>query len=149
MELEDILDRSAAHDALKAAMRDLATSPYGHALPAAVVVVARPVPAVKVLRLLTQLLHAEPALRVRRVRVDAMSGCSDFTGILRVDADGETTEFAFSWDCRWRASEEGLLDPWGYPDQILAAQRFGWRCFAHWERRTRAARLVAHDVLAH
>ncbi|HVE78186.1 MAG TPA: hypothetical protein VNA89_04975 [Gemmatimonadaceae bacterium] len=138
MELEQILARSAADDAVKAAVRELAANPCGLATSRAAVAAARPAPAVKVLRVLTQLLHAEPALRVRRVRLDATSGCGDFTGILRVDADDERAEYAFSWDCRWRAAEAGLLDPWGYPDQTRAAQQFGWRCFARWELRARS-----------
>lgn len=137
MELEQILARSAAHEAVKAAVRELAANPYGLAVSRAALAATRPAPAVKVLRVLTQLLDAEPTLRVRRVRLDATSGCGDFTGLLRVDADDHRVEYAFTWDCHWRATEAGLVDPWGYPDQTRAAQQFGWRCFARWELRAR------------
>ena len=39
-------------------------------------------PRVKVERVLTQLLHTQPALPIERIRLKARSGCSDFTGEL-------------------------------------------------------------------
>ena len=97
---------------------------------------SRPAPRVKVVRVLTQLLHAEPGLEVERVTVDAWSGCSDFRGTLTVvDAGGERRTFDFVWDCHWRAVEEGWTDAFGLPDQIRAAREFGWRCFERWQER--------------
>jgi len=133
--LNDLLADSAADEAFKVAVRELNAQPYGLALPSSLIAAARPAPAIKVLRVIAQLLDAEPRLAVRRVRVDALSGCADFTGTLRVETEVDTREYAFSWDCRWRAEAEGLIDPWGYPDQVRAAQLYGWQCFARWELR--------------
>ncbi len=51
------------------------------------VVLRHRAPRVKVLRLLHQLLDAEPELAVERVAIDARSGCSDFTGTITVQAE--------------------------------------------------------------
>ena len=99
------------------------------------IVVVHHVPRIKVMRLLNQLLHAHPEFRIERVRVDARSGCSDFVGYITVEGAGESRRFDFSWDCRWRAEQEGWVDAFGFPDQIRAADEFGWRCFAQWEER--------------
>ncbi|MDQ3697288.1 MAG: hypothetical protein M3373_04590 [Gemmatimonadota bacterium] len=90
-------------------------------------------PPIKVMRLLTQLLREEPELAIEKVRVDARSGCSDFTGVIEVEADGKVRRFGFSWCCRWRAEQEGWTDWLGFPDQIRAAREFGWRCFDIWQ----------------
>jgi hypothetical protein len=131
--LELLLDRSLADDGFKADVREYARH---HTVER--IVVARHAPRVKVLRVLAQLLDAEPGLRVERVRLDAVSGCCDFRGTLVVAADGTETGFDFVWDCRWRAEVEGLVDRWGSPDQSRAAREFGWRCFSTWERHGRA-----------
>lgn len=89
-------------------------------------------PQVKVRRLLTHMLASEPTLAVEHVTLRARSGCSDFTGIVHVEADGVAQTFEFIWDCRWRAEQEGWLDCFGFPDQIRAAQEFDWRCFQRW-----------------
>jgi hypothetical protein len=90
-------------------------------------------PRVKVERVLTQLLHAHPELRVERVALAARSGCSDFTGEL-LAYEGETIHrFAFTWCCAWRARELGWKDCFGFWDQARAAREFGWRCFERWE----------------
>ena len=90
-------------------------------------------PRVKVVRVLTQLAAAEPALAVARVWIDGTSGCADFRGTVVVeDAVGHTHRFAFCWDCRWRAVVERWASPSGAPDQARAASTFGWRCFAEW-----------------
>jgi hypothetical protein len=39
----------------------------------------------------------------------------------------------FAWDCRWRAQQQGWVDAFGFPDQIRAADEFGWNCFQHWQ----------------
>ena len=111
------------------------------------VVVTGYAPRLKVARVLAQLAHAAPALRVARVRVAGVSGCSDFRGTVVVeDASGRAHGFAFAWDCRWRATEEGWLAPSGAPDQTRAASAFGWRCFAEW--RALGAGTPAPDVPA-
>lgn len=89
-------------------------------------------PRVKVLRVLAQLLHHEPTLRVETVRVAGSAGCCDFRGVVTVVADGVLRSWEFVWDCRWRAREAGLVDRSGYPDQSLAAREYGWQCFSHW-----------------
>ena len=96
----------------------------------------RPVPRVKVVRVLSQLLSAESEMPVERVTIDAWSGCSDFRGLLTVESRGDVRTFEFVWDCHWRAVEEGYQDAFGLPDQIRAAREFGWQCFAHWKERT-------------
>ena len=92
-------------------------------------------PPVKVLRVLTQLLHTEPDLAVERVRVSGQSGCSDFVGTAIVEAHGARRVFDFTWCCRWRAIQEGWTDAFGMPDQIRAAHAFEWRCFERWTER--------------
>ncbi len=97
--------------------------------------VESPVPRVKVRRLLTQLLHAEPALEIDRVVVRGASGCSDFVGSVQVNTTTGGHVFDFVWDCRWRAEREGYVDHFGFPDQTRAAAEFDWCCFQRWERR--------------
>jgi len=92
------------------------------------------VPRVKVRRLLTQLLVAEPALEIERVIIRGVSGCSDFVGSVDVETTSGTHVFEFTWCCRWRAENEGYVDFFGFPDQMRAAQEFDWRCFRRWER---------------
>jgi len=89
-------------------------------------------PRVKVERVLIQLLNAEPALQIQRVRVRGVSGCSDFTGEIVVETPQGEQAFAFTWCCRWRAEQEGWRDYFGFPDQIRAAREFGWDCFEQW-----------------
>lgn len=125
-----ILERSRATDAFKQALRRYATRSDVEEI-----VTTRHLPRVKVLRLVTQLLHAHPEFQVERVHVDARSGCSDFEGHLVVEGAGEARVFEFVWDCRWRAEQEGWTDCFGFPDQIRAASEFDWRCFAEWKER--------------
>jgi hypothetical protein len=127
-EIEALLRASQAGDAFK---QDLVAFAVGR--PAERVVLRRPAPRLKVLRLLTHLLDAEPTLCVERVEVEGYSGCSDFRGSVTVHCQDATRVWRFRWDCRWRAEQEGWHDPWGMPDQSRAAREFGWRCFARWE----------------
>ncbi|HYD52290.1 MAG TPA: hypothetical protein VEA99_06675 [Gemmatimonadaceae bacterium] len=108
-------------------------------------------PRVKVERVLTQLLAAEPALPIERVSLSGRSGCSDFIGQVTVVANGLPHVIEFAWDCRWKAEQVGWTDYFGMPDQIRAAREFGWDCFERWEKRpiietelaTRATQLTA------
>ena len=93
------------------------------------------VPRVKVQRLLAQLLSVEAALEIEQVVIRGMAGCSDFVGSVDVQTTSGAHVFDFTWCCRWRAETEGLVDYFGFPDQIRAAQEFDWRCFQQWERR--------------
>jgi hypothetical protein len=97
------------------------------------ITVVRNVPRIKVLRLINQLLHAHPEWVVERVRIDARSGCSDFVGFATVEGGGQSRTIEFAWDCRWRAEQQGWVDAFGFPDQIRAADVFGWNCFHRWQ----------------
>ena len=128
MEIESLLAASSAAEDFKAAVRA-----YWDHEDAAAVQVIRHSPRVKVQRLLSQLLSAQPGLAIQSVVIDATSGCSDYRGTIRVETPRESKVFNFAWDCQWRAREEGWTDYFGFPDQIRAAREFGWRCFAVWE----------------
>ena len=104
-------------------------------------------PRIKVQRLLMQLLAAEPALPITRVVVSAQSGCSDFVGEVKVETVSETRVFDFVWDCRWRAEQQGWTDCFGLPDQIRAAQEFGWQCFQVWSSRSAVEELAQAGVV--
>ncbi|MBA2684447.1 MAG: hypothetical protein H0U66_08175 [Gemmatimonadaceae bacterium] len=128
MQLTDILDQSSAMPDFKAAVlsvRERIRTPL--------VTSARPVPHVKIVRLLTHLLEAEPELAITSVRIHADSGCSDLTGIIDVSCVDGARRFAFSWDCAWRAHEMGWTDCFGFPDQMRAAREYDWRCFKSWQ----------------
>ena len=96
------------------------------------ITLTRTVPRIKVIRLVNHILHAHPEWAVERLHIDARSGCSDFVGTVIVEGAGESRIFEFAWDCRWRAEEQGWLDAYGFPDQIRAADEFGWNCFQRW-----------------
>jgi hypothetical protein len=96
----------------------------------------RIVPRIKVIRLINQLLHAHPEWVVDTLTIDGKSGCSDFVGTLTVEGGGESRMIEFAWDCRWRAEQEGWVDAYGFPDQIRAADEFGWNCFQQWQLST-------------
>ena len=106
----------------------------------------RPVPRIKVIRLINQLLHAHPEWVVDRLRVDGRSGCSDFVGTLVVEGNGESRVIEFAWDCRWRAEQEGWVDCFGFPDQIRAADEFGWNCFQRWQLSSSGSVSTAHTT---
>jgi hypothetical protein len=130
MNIAAILDSSRATDAFKADVLAFADH-----RPADRVSLTRQSPRVKVLRVLAQLATHEPDFAVDRVTVTGVSGCADFTGTLAaVAADGAERRYEFAWDCHWRAQQEGWEDCFGLPDQIRAAQTFGWDCFMKWRR---------------
>ena len=128
MELEQLLSQSAATEAFKSDVRA-----YGLHAAVTRIATARHSPRVKVLRVIAQLVAAEPKLAIERVHVDAHSGCSDFAGTLTAEANGRQYAFQFTWCCQWRAQEEGWTDCFGFPDQMRAAREFGWRCFERWD----------------
>ena len=128
MDLLSALDRSLAAEAFKADVRAFAANQ-----PAPRIATTRLAPRVKVARLVTQLLSAEPSLPVERVRVDAVSGCSDFRGTLLVETADDARTFEFVWCCQWRADQQGWRDAFGFSDQIRAAREFDWRCFERWD----------------
>jgi hypothetical protein len=128
MHLTDILDDSAATSEFKAAVLSV------HARTRTPLVAStRPVPHVKIVRLLTHLLSAEPELEIESVRIHADSGCSDLTGMIDVTCGNTVRRFSFAWDCAWRALEMGWTDCFGFPDQMRAAREYDWRCFKSWQ----------------
>jgi len=128
MDILRSLDRSRATAEFKAAI----LAYLGHE-GSPLIETTRYAPRVKVVRVLTQLLAAEPELPVERVRLEAVSGCSDFRGTVTVQVGEETRAFDFVWCCQWRADEEGWVDAYGFPDQIRAAREFDWQCFQRWQ----------------
>lgn len=89
-------------------------------------------PRVKTLRAVMKLLETRPHEPVESVIIQGRSGCSDFVGEMQIKPSGE--RIAFEWDCRWRAEELGWTDAFGDPDQIRAAQTFGYQCFRKFDR---------------
>jgi hypothetical protein len=128
IELEQILTRSQAADAFKAAVRRYCASGGSEHIR-----VEGSAPSIKVRRLLAHILTAESHLPIERILLRGRSGCSDFVGTVHVHTASETRVFEFVWDCRWRAEQEGWTDYFGFPDQIRAAREYDWRCFARWE----------------
>ena len=91
------------------------------------------VPRVKVQRVLAQLLAVEASLEIEQVVIRGMAGCSDFVGSVDVLTTSGAHVFDFTWCCRWRAETEGLVDYFGFPDQMRASREFDWRCFRVWK----------------
>jgi hypothetical protein len=127
MELTRLLDASRASAEFKSAVQRFRAHGEGDRIQ-----VERFAPPIKVTRVLTQLFAAAPHLEVRRVRIDAYAGCSNYKGTLDVETPDGVRRFVFEWCCRWRAEQEGWRDYFGLPDQIRAASEFGWRCFKYW-----------------
>jgi len=128
MHLTNLLDESAATAEFKAAVRSVRER-----VRTPLVTSARPVPHVKIVRLLTHLLDAERALEISAVRIHADSGCSDLTGVIDVTCVDRVRRFSFAWDCAWRATQLGWTDCFGFPDQMRAAREYDWRCFKSWQ----------------
>ena len=133
-----ILTRSCATDRFK---NDIIA--FASRSDAPSITLVRNVPRIKVIRLINQLLHAHPEWVVDRLQIDARSGCSDFVGTAIVEGGGQSRVIQFAWDCRWRAEQEGWVDAFGFPDQIRAADEFGWNCFLRWQAEPAGA--VARD----
>jgi hypothetical protein len=127
MTIDDLLTASAATPEFKDAVRKLDVGKSGDRIQYNV-----GVPAVKALRAISKLLEEEPGLEVHSVLINATSGCSDFVG--KMSVNGGEVEFAFNWDCSWRAKQENYTDHFGYPDQIRAAREFKYQCFKKFER---------------
>ena len=128
MQLTHILNDSAATAEFKAAVLSVKARTR-----TPLIASTRPVPRIKILRLLTHLLSTERELRIESVRIHADSGCSDLTGIIEVSCVDGARSFSFAWDCAWRAREQGWTDCFGFPDQIRAALEYDWRCFKSWQ----------------
>ena len=139
-ELELLLASSRAAETFKNAVRSYCAT--GGADPIRVEGFA---PSIKVKRLLTHVLSAEPHLPIERISLRGRSGCSDFVGTVQLHTETETRVYEFVWDCRRRAEEEGWTDCFGYPDQIRAAREYDWRCFVRWEP-VRVERRASHSL---
>lgn len=139
MTLRESIQTSAATADFKAAVRDLLDRRRGP-----LIVSSRPVPYVKLVRLLIQPLSEERELEIGGVRIAADSGCSDLTGVIDVACADGARRFSFTWDCAWRATEMGWTDCFGFPDQMRAAREFDWRCFKRWE----VVDVKPHDAFA-
>ena len=124
----ELLEKSAATPEFKDAVRQLDQAHRSNDL----IHFSYRNPPVKVLRVLCGLLEHDPGLEIRNVAIEGRSGCSDYEGTISVN-DGEE-EFAFRWDCNWKAREQGMTDFMGYPDQITAARTFGYQCFQKFEK---------------
>jgi hypothetical protein len=127
-ELENILAKSHATETFKSAVRR-----YVELGGSERIRVEGFAPWIKVRRLLTHILSAEPHLPIEHVSLRGRSGCSDFVGTVHVHTTHGPRVYEFAWDCRWRAEQEGWTDCFGLPDQIRAAQEYDWRCFERWE----------------
>jgi hypothetical protein len=124
--LETLLENSAAHPAFKEAVLNLRDGKN----PGTSIVYNPGAPPVKVLRVIQKLLEMEPQREITRVELQAQSGCSDFSGQIRIN--GGELVIDFVWDCAWRAQQQGWTDAFGYPDQIKAARTYGYQCFEKW-----------------
>ncbi len=92
-------------------------------------------PAIKVARTLTKLVESHPELEIEEVEVRGTSGCDYFEGQLRVRTPEGEYLVEFDWNCRWKATEMGWVDYFGFPDQARAAREFDHECFRTWELR--------------
>jgi hypothetical protein len=126
-DLKTLIEQSHATENFKQAVNDLQS---GRSNPA--IQFNRAVPPVKALRAISKLLEDSPHVAIDSIVLQGRSGCSDFEGTIQVN--GGEMEFAFVWDCAWRAEQEGYKDHWGSPDQIRAAREFGYQCFQQFTR---------------
>lgn len=128
--IHDLLQRSA----VTPDFRDAVTEFVRSGLPNDRVRFDHRSPPVKVERVISKLLASEPEAAIDGMEIDGWSGCEFYRGDALVAlADGESRQIRFRWDCRWRAMEEGWTDYFGFPDQMRAAQEFGYDCFQTWE----------------
>lgn len=88
-------------------------------------------PLIKVQRVLTKLFEELPEHPIERVTIEARSGCSNYTGRLRVEPGG--IEYEFDWDCEWKARQVGYV-LLGWANQRRAAEEFGYDCFRVFSR---------------
>ena len=121
--LAELLEASEATPEFKAAARALEQGAAQDCI-----AYTRGAPPVKVLRVLSKILEQMPEEPIERVEIQAHSGCSNFSGSARLEPGAIVIDF--DWDCRWRAEQQGWTDAFGDPDQIRAAQTYGYQCFA-------------------
>jgi hypothetical protein len=127
MQLQHLLNKSHATREFKDAILSFtggADSPL--------IVYSERSPRIKVLRVLMKLLEAFPGAAIDSVHIEGESRCSSYRGHLMFGPDNQTIEF--SWDCAWKAEQEGYMTWYGAPDQTKAAQEFGYQCFHRFAR---------------
>jgi len=133
--LEDLLAASQATPEFKDSVRTLAAGPstlfMADGLPQSRVIFDAASPPVKVLRVVMKLLEEFPNEPFEKVTVDGRSGCSEYVGSLV--AEPGDLHVQFTWDCAWRAQQQGWKDAFGFPDQIRAAREFGYQCFLRFD----------------
>ncbi len=129
--LEDLLAASSASASFKEAVRVIEAGGRQDQIR-----YNRSSPPVKVLRAVMKLIEEHPRLALESVELEGESACSNFTGRAVAQPGGLTIDF--NWDCAWRAGQMGWTDAFGDPDQIRAAQTFGYQCFERFSVRERA-----------
>lgn len=90
-------------------------------------------PPVKIERTLIKVLESYGHLPIASVHIDGRSGCEYFRGELTLRTVAEERSVHFNWDCKWKATELGWTDYFGFPDQMRAAREFGYECFRSWK----------------
>lgn len=125
--LQELLSQSQATPAFKDMLEDFIVKPQ----PGNRIDYPLGTPAIKIVRTIMKLLEEHPEIAFDSVYIDGRSGCSTFAGEISVQP--QKRKFNFVWDCQWRAQESGLTNAWGMPDQVKAAQDFGYQCFQKFE----------------
>lgn len=92
-------------------------------------------PPVKVARTLTKLLSEYPELEIESVKLTGRSGCEYFRGDLLIRSSSEERKVEFDWDCKWKATQLGWVDYFGFADQTRAAREFDHECFRSWDEK--------------
>jgi hypothetical protein len=130
MKLIEFLEESAVSPSLRDAVRHFAVT--GRA--AESLSFPPNAPGVKVERTLTKLLEEYPDLPIERVEISGHSGCEFFRGEISVRSAQQALRIRFEWNCKWKATEMGWFDYFGFPDQTRAAREFEHDCFRAWEQ---------------
>ncbi len=125
--LDDLLAKSRATESFKKAVKNFVKGEESN-----IIQFSPGSPRVKIMRVLVKLLEAYPNEKISDVVIEGHSTCSSFYGKLRFGPNG--TEVQFNWDCHWKARQEGLRTWYGAPDQMKAAQLFGYQCFREFKK---------------
>ncbi len=120
--LKTLLESSKASDAFKNAIQDFANGKESN-----LIKYSPGSPKVKVQRVLMKLLESYPDEQITEVYIQGASSCSGYIGTLTFGP--RQTKISFNWDCEWKAKQEGFKTWYGAPDQLKAANQFGYQCF--------------------
>lgn len=124
--LNTLLENSKADSAFKTAVENFETGQNSE-----LIQYASGAPRVKVLRVLMKLLDDYANEPIAKVEINGGSSCSRFSGHLEFSPGNK--KINFNWDCSWRAKQENMIAWYGAPNQIKAAQIFGYQCFQIFE----------------